>query len=72
VAFYIYGFIKFKNGLYKDWYQASFEILQEELGMSTSTLYKYLKSLEDYGLVEVKHQIFKLGEAGESNSYMAK
>jgi hypothetical protein len=72
-AFYLYGFIRHKNNCFGNTdFVASLERLENESNISKTTLKKYIKNLESYGLVRVKHEEFKLGEVGKSNSYFAK
>lgn len=69
MGFYIYGYIKSKNGLAKRGYQISARQAKDELGISKNTFLKYAKKLE-----ERKYLLVKRGckEDRESNSYIAK
>lgn len=54
-GFYIYSYLKHKNDLHKDGYDASRERLSNELGLSTATISRYRDALRKYNLIELKN-----------------
>lgn len=60
VAFYIYGFLKQKNNMFRSGYQRSFEKIGLELSMSDKTVRKYIDLLEEYGYLRVERKFFNL------------
>jgi hypothetical protein len=60
VAFYLYGYLKHKNDIFKSGFQRSYMRIGEDLGMSDRTVYKYVKSLENNGFIFVEHKEFNL------------
>lgn len=72
-AFYLYGFLKHKNDIFREGYQRSFERIGEELLMSDKTVRKYVDKLEAYGLLRVHRQLYNINaniEDIEANIYM--
>ena len=68
MGFYIYGYIKSKNGLGRREYQLSTRQAKQELGMSKNTFLKYASKLE-----EKRYLLVKRGnkEEREANLYLA-
>lgn len=67
---YIYGFLKHKSQFYKIGYQATYDKLSQELGSIYRTLVKYIRRLEEIGLIAVDIHPFRGKEAGrEANVY---
>lgn len=66
-AFYIYGYIKHKQGTYAQYKMASRQI-KEKLIMSEPTFRKYSDALELHGLIKVHRETFT-GKSGEANGY---
>jgi len=60
LGFYIYSFLKHKNNIYKSGYQRSYEKLGYELHMSDKTIYKYINTLEQKGLLTIDRKIFDM------------
>lgn len=70
-AFYLYGYLKYRCDKY-DYYQVSMERLGEEIGMSRSTVYRYLNKLISNEIVQYEENgcVFIEGEyKKEANSY---
>lgn len=59
-AFYILGYIKHKNDIYRTGYQRSSERLGEELGFSDKTIRKYTEKLEKARLISIERKQFHL------------
>lgn len=68
-AFYIYGYLRWKNDIYGD-YRVASRVLATELGFSEPTLFKYMKEMEQCGLLKIIHKKF-VGVGGEANLYRA-
>jgi hypothetical protein len=68
-AFYIYGYIKYKNGMFTP-YNKSRRDFPTEINMTEKTLFKYIDALESNGLIRVDHQQF-VGKGGLANGYTA-
>lgn len=72
IGFYIYGYLKHKNDIFKMGYQRSFEKMSAELGMSDKTIRKYTTLLESNGLLTVERKVFDINldeEEYEANIY---
>lgn len=71
-AFYIYAYLIFRTRQHKGKYQASFVQLEREIGLSDSTIKRYIKNLEDHTFIEVDHKPFNKNlkeEEREANIY---
>lgn len=66
-AFYIYGYLKWKQGTLKQYKMASRNI-KNELIMSEATFRSYVNSLEEYKIVKVHREKFS-GKNGKANGY---
>lgn len=76
VGFYLYGFIKNKNQIFRDSYNASYLTLAEEVGLAYSTMARYMKVLREYNVVTgIRNQEYYVeglpDEEREPNSYIA-
>lgn len=72
VAFYIYGYLKHKNDIFKSGYQRSTINIGDDLGLSDRTVRKYTNILENRGFLNVERKIFDLrlsAEDYEANIY---
>jgi hypothetical protein len=66
-AFYIYGYIKHKQGTLNTYRMASRNV-KEELIMSDPTFRRYTDALEQHGLIKIYRVKFS-GKNGEANGY---
>lgn len=55
VGFYLYAYLKRMNDMYESGYDISLEDLENETGIKSSTLDKYLDLLKKYQIIECKH-----------------
>jgi hypothetical protein len=60
LAFYLYGFLKHKNDIFKSGYQRSAEKIGDEIGISERTVRKYVNLLEEHHLINVERKQFNL------------
>jgi hypothetical protein len=62
VGLYLYGFLKHKCSYYGGGYSVPWERLMEETKLSSMTLSKYLKKLEDGGYISIKRTKYVHGK----------
>jgi hypothetical protein len=71
-GFYLYGYLKHKNDIFKSGYQRSYEKLGFDTGFSEKTVRKYVNLLEFNNLISVERKLFDIKlsqEDYEANIY---
>lgn len=71
-GFYLYAFLKHKNDLFKTGYQRSSMKIGNEIGLSDTTVRKYISLLESHYLINVERKVFDItfsNEEYEANIY---
>ncbi|WP_369899763.1 hypothetical protein [Bacillus manliponensis] len=72
-AFYLYSFIKFKNGYYGNYWRRSVKNIVEDTGLSQTVVQSRLKELEQHGMISNTHEDFVVGankNEMNANGYM--
>lgn len=69
VAFYIYGYLKYKSITCGGKYQASLVQLENELIISVSTIQRYIAKLEQDRYVKIDHKEYIHDQPQEANVY---
>lgn len=54
MGFYLYAYIKHRIDIFKDGYQASYKVLEQETGVGERTIQKYIAALEGWRYVDGK------------------
>ncbi len=77
IGFYLYSFIKYKNGILGESYGASSDTLAKETSLGKRTVERYLSTLRKYNMIsshqEMKYFIIGIGkdDSRKPNSYIA-
>lgn len=72
LGFYLYGYLKHKNDMFKSGYQRSYIKIGKEIGFSEKTVRKYANLLESHHLINVERRKFDMTlkeEDYEANIY---
>lgn len=69
-AFYLYSFIKYKNGYFGGNWQRPLTGIAEETGLKLHTIKKTLKAMEEHNMIWSSHEVFVTGlyDTGEQKN----